>query len=398
MSGLAIIETHPIQYHAPVYRHVQQALGLPVTAIYGSDFSVAGYRDREFGAAFAWDSDLLSGYTSVFLSRLAEGGARNDREVSASGLGGILKRLAPEAVLSVGYSPRFHFDAFRCARKTGRPILFRGETTDHAQQRGKLKNWVRDQMLRRLYGQCAALLSVGQRSREHFRRLGVEDSRLFFSPYCVDTAPFRTDEEARAELRETTRKELGIGSEQVVIGFSGKLSLRKAPQLLAEAVRNLPEVLRGRCLALLVGDGELKASLVTQAATAPAVPLNHVGFQNQRALSRYYHAMDVLVLPSLHSETWGLVVNEALHHGVPTVVSQAVGCGPDLVTPGQTGEIFATGSAPSLAGALSRVCPLLGSVQARATCRARAGQYSVARAAEGIAAAYRAVTSPCLRG
>ena len=46
---LAVIESHPVQYHAPVYRAVQRDFGVPVTAIYGSDFSVAGYRDREFG-------------------------------------------------------------------------------------------------------------------------------------------------------------------------------------------------------------------------------------------------------------------------------------------------------------------------------------------------------------
>jgi hypothetical protein len=44
-----------------------------VTAIYGSDFSVAGYYDREFGGGFAWDTDLLSGYDSVFLSQMASG-------------------------------------------------------------------------------------------------------------------------------------------------------------------------------------------------------------------------------------------------------------------------------------------------------------------------------------
>ena len=46
---LAVIETHPIQYHAPVYRAVQSEFGISVTAIYGSDFSVVGYRDQEFG-------------------------------------------------------------------------------------------------------------------------------------------------------------------------------------------------------------------------------------------------------------------------------------------------------------------------------------------------------------
>src|SRR5919198_3738842 len=96
---LAVIETHPIQYHAPVYRALQGSFGVPVTAIYGSDFSVAGYRDQEFGATFAWDTDLLSGYQPLFLSRVAEGGARSVEQVSARGLKQALRLVAPSATL-----------------------------------------------------------------------------------------------------------------------------------------------------------------------------------------------------------------------------------------------------------------------------------------------------------
>src|SRR5690348_16591173 len=125
---LAIIETHPIQYHAPVYRVLQQQFGVPVTAIYGSDFSVAGYRDREFGESFAWDTDLLSGYTSVFLSRQREGGAGSAEEVSALGLRDVLRRTRPTAVLLLGYSPRFFQTAILHACRLGCPLLFRAET------------------------------------------------------------------------------------------------------------------------------------------------------------------------------------------------------------------------------------------------------------------------------
>src|SRR5919202_6319478 len=102
---LAIIETHPIQYHAPVYRALQKEFGVPVTAIYGSDFSVHGYRDQEFGATFAWDTDLLSGYRPVFLSRVENGGARSFEEVSARGLDRALREVAPRATMVCGYSP-----------------------------------------------------------------------------------------------------------------------------------------------------------------------------------------------------------------------------------------------------------------------------------------------------
>ena len=391
---LAVIETHPIQYHAPVWRHLQQVCGVPVTAIYGSDFSVAGYRDREFNATFQWDTDLLSGYSPMFLSKVSEGGARDDQAVTTRGLAVALRRVQPRAVLSVGYSPRFHSDAFRTARRARLPVLFRGETTDHAQQRGVLKRFARDTALRWLYRRCAALLHVGQRSRAHFQRLGFATDDHFFSPYCVDTTPFRTDEAACAGLRGPTRCELGVTDDQLVIAFCGKLSPRKGPDLLLEALRQLPGCDRARCVLLLVGDGEMKEELLARAAVVPSVTVRHVGFKQQRELSAYYHAADLLVLPSRHGETWGLVVNEALHHGVPVVVSEAVGCAPDLIEPGRTGEVCAADSAPALAEALTRAFPLAGEEQVRTQCRRKMEGYTVARAAEGIVTAYHAVTAP----
>ncbi len=389
---LAVIQTHPIQYHAPVWRHLNQVCGVPVTAIYGSDFSVAGYRDAEFKASFSWDTDLLSGYTPVFLSRTAEGGARNDLEVTTAGLKEALRRIQPQAILLAGYWPSFHLDAFGCARRSGQPLLLRGEMTDHTRARSGIKRLARDVALRWFYRQFAAILHIGERSRQHFQRLGVGARAGFFSPYCVDTSAQRPEEAAREELREPTRRELGITPNQLVVAFCGKLSPRKAPDLIVAAARQLPPSLRERVVILLVGDGELADSLKRAAAVEPAVSLRHVGFQNQRALSRYYHAADLLVLSSIQGETWGLVVNEALHHGVPVVVSDAVGCAPDLVEPGRTGEVSQTASVPALAEALCRAAELAARPETRLRCREKVAGYTVARAAEGIAAAYRAVT------
>jgi glycosyltransferase involved in cell wall biosynthesis len=84
-------------------------------------------------------------------------------------------------------------------------------------------------------------------------------------------------------------------------------------------------------------------------------------------------------------------VNEALHHGVPCVVSESVGCAPDLVEPGVTGEIAATGSAESLAAAIARALLLVGRPEIREQCRDKVSGYTVQKAAQGIAQAYREV-------
>ena len=63
------------------------------------------------------------------------------------------------------------------------------------------------------------------------------------------------------------------------------------------------------------------------------------GAVNNKELSNYYRQADVFILPSL-TETWGLVVEEALSNGTPVMLSHMVGCADDLVIPGKTGVIF----------------------------------------------------------
>jgi glycosyltransferase involved in cell wall biosynthesis len=390
-ADLAIVETHPVQYHAPVYRCLEQKFGIRTTAIYGSDFSVAGGFDREFGSKVAWDTDLLSGYTSVFVSRVREGDCPRPERLSAAGVGRALDQAKPKAVLLPGYGHRFYITTILLTAHAGIPILFRGETTDHARSRGPAMAWLRDRLLGSFYRRCDALLYIGERSLSHFRRFERDrGGRLFYSPYCVDTTPFQTGESARAELRPAQREQLGIHDKQFVLLFSGKLSRRKGPDLILKAVGQMPDDIRRRLAVVFLGNGEMKESL-RDLADKVGVVSRFAGFQNQTRLSPFYHAADLLILPSRDSETWGLVVNEALHHGLPCVVSDAVGCAPDLIAPGDTGEVATSGCAGSLAAAIRQAIALTGRLEIRESCRRRVMNYSVADAAEGIARAYRHV-------
>lgn len=388
---LVVIETHPVQYHAPVYREVQASFGIPVTAVYGSDFSVAGHWDPEFRADVTWNTDLVGGYRSTFLARTTSGGATTADAVSTRGLREVLAELRPAAVMTVGYSPRFNRSACLEALRLGCPVLFRAETTDAAVRRHPVRARMRDAVLRRFYRRCARLLYIGQASRDHYRRLGCEADRLVFSPYCVDVSADASGEAAREAARVATRQALGAAPDDLVVLFAGKLSHRKGVDLLVPAVASLPRELRMRVHVALLGDGAERETVERQAAEA-GVRAHVLGFRDQRSLGPVYHAADLLALPSRYGETWGLVVNEALHHGLPCVTSDAVGCHPDLIIDGVTGATCRTDSADALGAAIRQVAAtLVGRTGVRLACRQHVARYSVVAAARGVATAYEAV-------
>ena len=244
---------------------------------------------------------------------------------------------------------------------------------------------VRDVALKNIYRRCEALLYVGEHSRAHYERLDVAPEDLIFSPYCVDVTPFRTTETDRTMTRDASRAEQGVEPGDFVMLFSGKLVERKDPLRIIEAARRLDH--GRRTVVMFLGSGALEQQLRAAASIDPPVAVRFLGFRNQSELSACYHAADCLVLPSLHDETWGLVVNEALSHGLPCVVSDAVGCAPDLIEQGVTGAVFEAGDAAALAVALGRVLPLLNDPAVRARCREVVHAYSVTAAARGLAEA-----------
>jgi glycosyltransferase involved in cell wall biosynthesis len=93
-------------------------------------------------------------------------------------------------------------------------------------------------------------------------------------------------------------------------------------------------------------------------------------FQNQTRMPVVYRIGDVFVLPSAYGETWGLAVNEALACGRPVLVSDRVGCAPELVSE-DCGAVFPWNDLPALTKALGE---MLANVELRAEMRRLAGE------------------------
>lgn len=377
---LCVCETHPVQYHAPVYRTLNQIAGVSVTAVYGSDFSARGYHDVEFQRRVEWDVDLLEGYESVFLSN--DPAIACPEQVSGSGLETALSRLRPDAVLCLGYALPFHWEAIRAASRLRLPLFLRAETADRGRSRPLLKTALRSMALRALYALFEGFAAIGTRSRDHYLSHGVDPKRIVPSPYCVDTTVFAASELDRSRMRCAARQALGIGMEETVVLFSGKLSARKGPDLIARAVGGMPQ--GRRPVLLFVGEGEMREQLGEEAQRL-GVRAVLAGFVNQRKLSPLFHASDILTLPSREGETWGLVVNEALHHGLPCVVTSAVGCSDDLIRVGVNGAVCEADDVLALRSGIETVAELARAPGTRERCRALVSAFSVDAAAKGIA-------------
>jgi len=119
----------------------------------------------------------------------------------------------------------------------------------------------------------------------------------------------------RAEVRRT----LGIAPDARILLYVGRLAREKNLQVLLEAAERI-FLDDPRARLWLVGDGPFRAECVQMVRRAGIGDrVKFVGFVPRAEVDRYYAAADLFVFSSI-TETQGLVVQEAMTHGLPAVV------------------------------------------------------------------------------
>ncbi|MBI3885049.1 MAG: glycosyltransferase family 4 protein [Opitutae bacterium] len=339
--------SHPVQYYSPWFRWLKAHTALEFRVFYLWSFGVTEQRDPQFETAFKWDVDLLAGYASEFVPNVArDPGTHRFRGLDNPALTARLAAWRPGAVLLFGYNWLSHQRALWWARLNRVPLLFRGDS--HLLGRGSPPMPTR-LALRLLYRQFAAITVVGTANRAYFRALGVPGSRLFLAPHSVDADHYNPADPATQRAAAALRTQLGLDGRRVVL-FAGKFHERKQPLAL---LRAFLDVAAPHDALVFVGDGPARAELEALARTRPAALVRFLPFANQSEMPARYLLADLLALPSRGCyETWGLAVNEAMHLGVPCLVSDLVGCQQDLVHPGETGWVFPADDPAALAATL----------------------------------------------
>jgi glycosyltransferase involved in cell wall biosynthesis len=346
---LAVVTSHPVQYQAPLLQRLASHPDVELTVFYGDDRSVAGEVDTGFGVPVQWDRPLLEGYRSMFLNRV--GSVRRPLQRLAADVR-IVRYLFTgrfDAVLIHSYATRLSLLAYLGALASGTPVLLRTES-ERLRPRERWKETLKAVVLGPLFAVTSAVLVIGGANRRFYDHYGVPRSRPFFTPYSVDNEFFLTQRDIVKRSRQDRRRMHDWPEDVVVIGFSGKLIPLKRVDDLIDAVAALQgEGLRAGLL--IVGDGPSRAALEERARSRQLKWTQFAGFRNQSELAAWYVCMDVFVLPS-RSETWGLVLNEAMLFQLPIVASNMVGAAEDLIETGRNGYVFEVGDTARLTDAL----------------------------------------------
>ena len=357
---VAYLVSHPIQYQAPLLRRISQEPDIDLTVFFGSNFSVNEYTDRGFGVEVKWDVSLLDGYRHEFLPAIWD---KRRTGPTAQFNYGIYRRLRGDKdvagfdVLWVhGYSTLNALQGILISSALGIPVLLRAESRLRAKETGGPKHWAKRAFFGVLKRLVDGVLPIGSLNMAYWLSYLGEGLPRFPMPYAVDNRYFQSRCREARPARDELLRELNLDASRSIILFASKLQSRKRCEDLLEAYLNLSpgEGIEPVPYLVIVGDGEERASLERRAMQSGFSSIRFCGFRNQSELPRFFDMATVFVLPSQH-EPWGLIVNEVMNAGRAVIVSDDVGCQPDLIEDGVEGCVFPAGDIAALTHALRRV-------------------------------------------
>lgn len=347
---MIFVAQHPIHYHAAIYRRAAADPELDCDVYFMQKAWAADGYEPEFGQSVDWGIPITDGYPHRYFRNISPK-ADGTGFFKFVNLGMIWKVLTgPRAIVYVhGMNYFTHLGCIVAAFLSGKPLVLRSITYDVTKSKGA-KGAFRDFIYRLIFKLPRRFLYIGTHNAQFFRNHGVPDRKLFYAPHIVDNAFFSAKAAALKPSHSEIKARFGIASGQKVVTFVGKLTRGKQCNSLISAFADA--ALGPDWTLVIVGTGAEWDALHVQAAGLP-LRIVFTGFLDQNELCDVYSITDIFVLPS-QSETWGLVINEAMNFGCAIVASDKVGCAPDLVE-GKSGLVFPSEDAAALASVLRRL-------------------------------------------
>lgn len=203
-------------------------------------------------------------------------------------------------------------------------------------------------LLRLLWRRAAVFVAVSQQIADCLTRLiGIAPNRMTIIRNAVDFARF----DPKLTSRQQARQSLDIASDDLVVGFVGRLNMVKGVDLLIEA---MPKLLQQspNYLLLLAGDGSDRATFERQCRRlGVAERVRFLGFRPD--VPQVMSAFDIGVMPS-REDPCPLVTLEFLRMATPLVCSGVDGLA-ELVTDNETALITPQNTPEQIANCISRL-------------------------------------------
>lgn len=175
-------------------------------------------------------------------------------------------------------------------------------------------------------------LSTGRWTTKYLVHYGAKPEKVTEYPFSSLSEKDILPGTVSREEKEALRQELGISEENMVLAI-GQFIHRKGFDVLMRAAQSLD---KNTGIYIVGGEATEEYHQLREALGVENV--HFLDFQPKDHLAKFYKAADLFVLPT-REDIWGLVINEALAYGLPTITTDRCVAGLELIENGVNGYI-----------------------------------------------------------
>jgi len=177
-----------------------------------------------------------------------------------------------------------------------------------------------------------SIIAVSKEIKDELIRKGVNNQKIHIIQNAVESI---NDTVLLQQQRQSIRRKYGIRSDEIVLGYVGRLSIEKGIEYLIKAGKDLVEV-GARIRIIVIGDGPKKYD-IRQVVEEQGLREKVIFAGFQKDVSDILPGFDIFVLPSL-TEGTSMALLEAMACGLP-VIATAVGGTPRVVISEKNGML-----------------------------------------------------------
>jgi len=317
-------------YRRPVFQELAKTSGWDLRVLVNAKTEF----DREWSGACEGVEVVQPKSWSIKRTRVSKGPVACPQVVEFHipvGLWGELSRFAPDVVITHELGPR-SWIAAQWARWHKKPlVVWSYQSRSSSSVGGRMRTYVRNSILKT----AGSVVGMGVQARDVLENFGVGSDRIIDAPNATDLDMVRTRlQKVRADgTVEALKQRLGNGKRICLV--AGRLEPVKHIEGTLDMWSRLPQDVRDQWNLVFLGNGALKPLLDDcqdpSVIHEPSVPMEQ--------MADYYAASDLHLFASL-ADVWGLVVNESMLAGVPTMCSTLAGCADDMIEHGKNGLLF----------------------------------------------------------
>lgn len=272
---------------------------------------------RAPGITFNWKEDAIRNFKAIFLKE----GNIEEKRIDWS-IFNYIKSLKYDRIVVTNYAYATEMMALLSIKLRKIPYYYELDGAMANYQEAKIKRFTKRFFLSGAKG----YISPSKISDEYIKFYAGNKSKIYRYPFTSLKESDILQNPVTYQEKADIKKQLNVVENKIILAI-GQFIPRKGFDILLKASQHIKKE-----VGIYIVGGKPTPEYLKMQQDMNLTNVHFEGFKTKQELSLYFKAADIFVHPT-REDIWGLVINEAMGYGLPTITTNKCVAGMELLPP-----------------------------------------------------------------